>query len=104
MSETNPVPPPESQQERWLKYGGNVVLVTVIVILLAAAVVYAAEKKTKRVDTTSAGLYSLKPQTINVIKDNPQKIQITSLYTRTKTAGKAAAEASGETVTASVAD
>jgi hypothetical protein len=85
MSETiNPIPGPESQQERWLKYGGNVALAIVIVVLLASALVFAAERKTKRLDTTTAGLYSLKPQTLNIVRDNPQKIQITSLYTHAK--------------------
>ena len=74
----------ESQRERWLKYGGNVVLTTIIVLALAVLVSYLAERKTRRIDTTFAGLYSLKPQTINIIKGNPQKIQITSLYTKAK--------------------
>lgn len=108
MNQTQPKGPQnpiaESQQQRWMKYGGNVVLMTVAVIAIAVIVVYLAERRTKRLDTTSAGLYSLKPQTINIIKDNPQKVQITSLYTRAKTAGKAAAEASGEVAEANVAD
>jgi hypothetical protein len=108
MNQTPPKGPynpiAESQQERWMKYGGNVVLMTVAVIAIAVLLVYLAERRTKRLDTTSAGLYSLKAQTVNIIKDNPQKVQITSLYTRTKPAGKAAAEASGEVAEANVAD
>jgi hypothetical protein len=98
IEKARPVAPlvAETQQERWLKYGGNVALMTVIVVLLAAAVIFAAEKKTKRLDTTSAGLYSLKPQTINIIKDNAQKIQITSLYTHAKPSQQTAAEAAAE--------
>jgi hypothetical protein len=94
--ETKPAPGlrAESQQERWMKYGGNVVLMSVIVILLAVLLVYIAERATKRLDTTSSGLYSLKPQTVNLIKDNSQKIQITSLYTKTKP-GEAEAEKAG---------
>jgi hypothetical protein len=84
----------ETQQERWMKYGANVVLVSVIVILLSVLLIYIAERATKRIDTTSAGLYSLKPQTVNLIKDNTQKIQITSLYTKTKP-GEAEAEKAG---------
>jgi hypothetical protein len=80
--------PPETQQQRWLKYGGNVVLTTVIVIALAVGVIYISEtklpKKISRIDTTTGGLYSLKPQTIAVIKDNKQKITIISLYTKAK--------------------
>ena len=78
------MPAPESQKERWLKYGGNVALATIIVILLAVLVVYLSERKSKRIDTTATGLYSLKPQTINLIKDNTQKIRIISLYTKSK--------------------
>ncbi len=78
------VPAPESQKERWLKYGGNVVLATVVVILLAVLLVYLSERKSKRIDTTATGLYSLKPQTVNLIKDNTQKIKIISLYTKSK--------------------
>jgi hypothetical protein len=104
MSEkTNSIPGPESQQERWIKYGGNVALAVLVVVLLAAAIVYAAEKKTRRLDTTTAGLYSLKPQTINIIKDNPQKIQITSLYTHAKPRENPTA-AEDAAATASVAD
>ena len=75
---------PETQRERWLKYGGNVALATVVVILLAVLVVYLSERKSKRIDTTATGLYSLKPQTVNLIRDNSQKIKIISLYTKSK--------------------
>jgi len=81
--DSNPIPP-ETQRERWLKYGGNVVLVSVIAIALAVAVIYISERQPKRWDTTSAGLYSLKPQTVKVIKDNKQPITIISLYTKAK--------------------
>lgn len=84
MSEN--LPRPQTQKERWLKYGANVGLMTIIVILLAVFLTWLAQsrKASARIDTTSAGLYSLKPQTINLIKDNTQKIRIVSLYTRTK--------------------
>lgn len=75
---------PESQKERWLKYGANVVLSTIVVIALAIVVTYAAERKPKRVDTTLGGLYSLKPQTLNVIGDLKSPVKIVSLYTRSK--------------------
>jgi phage host-nuclease inhibitor protein Gam len=70
----------ESQKERWMKYGANVALSIIVVILLAGLVTYLAQKFSKRVDTTEAGLYSLKPQTVNLIKDNKQKIKLVSLY------------------------
>ncbi len=75
---------PENQQQRWVKYGANVVLVSVIVILLAGVVIYLAQRKPVRFDTTTGGLYSLKPQTLNVIKNNKDKITIISLYTKAK--------------------
>src|SRR5205823_6522737 len=71
---------PESQKERWVKYGANVALASVVVIVLAGAFVYLAQKFDRRIDTTAAGLYSLKPQTVNLIKDNKQKIKLVSLY------------------------
>jgi hypothetical protein len=80
-----PTIPPETQRQRWLKYGGNVVIVSLIVIALAVVMVYASERKgIRRFDTTAAGLYSLKPQTLHVLKENKQKITIISLYTTAK--------------------
>lgn len=70
----------ESQQERWMKYGANVVLSVIVVILLGGLVTYLAQKFSKRIDTTAAGIYSLKPQTVNLIKENAQKIKLVSLY------------------------
>jgi len=83
MNETNQSIP-QTQKERWVKYGANVAIASVVVVLLAAAVTWLAQDYHQRVDTTSAGLYSLKPQTINVIKDNKSDIKIVSLYTRAK--------------------
>src|SRR5436853_6167673 len=89
MTETNPKSKPityqpESQRERWLKYGLNVALVSVVVIVLAGLIIYLAQdrKYSARLDTTRAGLYSLKPQTLNIIKNNQEPIRIVSLYTR----------------------
>lgn len=70
----------ESQKERWAKYGLNVLLTILIVVLLAGLVTYLGQRFDKRIDTTSAGLYSLKPQTINLIRDNKQKVKLISLY------------------------
>ncbi|MGB7161195.1 MAG: Gldg family protein, partial [Tepidisphaeraceae bacterium] len=88
MSETKnqqPVPP-ESQKQRWVKYGANVALVTIVVIVLAVVATALAQRANRRLDTTAAGLYSLKPQTVNIIKDNKSKIKLVSLYTRNTTA------------------
>src|SRR5947207_3449368 len=72
----------ESQKERWLKYGANVGLATIVVILLAAAIVYLAQKTNRRLDTTASGSYSLKPQTLNILKDINGRIKLVSLYRR----------------------
>ena len=74
----------ETQQERWIKYGGNVLLASVVVVILAVVVIWLAQEANARVDTTTSRLYSLKPQTINIIRNNDQPIKIVSLYTRVK--------------------
>ena len=74
----------ETQKERWMKYGANVVLTSVIVVLLAIGIVYAAQRKAIRTDTTSNGIYSLRPQTVNLIQNLPQKIKIVGLFSKAK--------------------
>src|SRR5882757_4311452 len=77
------IPPlPETQKQRWLKYGANVVLASVLVICLAIAVTYIATRTHAHVDTTEAGMYSLKPQTKVVLKDLKESVKIVSLYTQ----------------------
>ena len=73
---------PESQQERWIKYGANVVLVTVVVVVLAGILTYLAQRTGKRIDTTASGAYSLKPQTANILRDLKGKTKVVSLYTK----------------------
>src|SRR5688500_9102249 len=73
---------PESQQERWIKYGANVVLVTVVAVVLAGILTYLAQRTGKRIDTTASGAYSLKPQTTNILRDLKGKTKIVSLYTK----------------------
>src|SRR5262245_57983935 len=84
MSET--LTKPEAQQERWLKYGANVVLASIIVVILAILVTWLAQRSNRRLDTTSQRLYSLKPQTLNIIRDNTQPIEIFALYQRAQPA------------------
>src|SRR4051812_35540641 len=84
-AESYPGGAPESQHERWLKYGSNVVLVCVVVVVLAVLVTWLAQhpKAHAQIDTTKLKLYSLKPQTLQVIKNlkDNEKIEIVSLYT-----------------------
>ena len=75
-------PQPETQKQRWIKYGGNVVLTVVVVIVLAILVVAIAQRSNARLDTTASGVYSLKPQTVNIIKDLKEPIKLVSLYIR----------------------
>ncbi|HXE54788.1 MAG TPA: Gldg family protein [Tepidisphaeraceae bacterium] len=73
---------PETQSERWAKYGANVVLMVVLAIVLAGLVTYIAEAHDWRVDTTAAGVNSLKPQTRNVLRDLNSDIKLVSLYSK----------------------
>lgn len=79
---------PETQTQRWLKYGVNVVLTSVIVVLLAGGVVYLAQRSPKRIDTTVSGIYSLKPQTKSVLAATTQKVRLISLYPNPTLEGK----------------
>src|SRR5687768_10671494 len=77
---------PETQKQRWVKYGANVALVSVIVVALGffVAAIAQSSRMKARIDTTRAGLYSLKPQTKQILKDLKQDVRIVSLYTRAK--------------------
>ena len=77
-------PVSESWSERWLKYGLNVLLTSLLVIILAVIVVWGAQRYRAREDLTSAGAYSLKPQTIQVISDLKSPVKVVSLYPRLK--------------------
>ena len=82
----------ETSSERWMKYGLNVLLVSILVVVLAFLVVWAAQETITfrgrsfsfrgRADMTSAGAYSLKPQTVSVISDVKSPVKIVSLYPR----------------------
>ena len=76
----------ENQKQRWLKYGANVAISSALVIALAGMLVYLVQQRPRRIDTTAAGLYSLKPQTISVIQNNPAPVKLVSLY-RTRDSG-----------------
>ena len=72
----------DTQQQRWVKYGLNVLLSCVVVIVLAGLIVYIAQKKDARLDMTRERVYSLKPQTLNIIGDLKKPITLVSLYSR----------------------
>jgi hypothetical protein len=74
---------PETQGERWLKYGGNVILSALVLIAIAVLVIYVAETRAdKRLDTTALGENSLSPQTRHVLDTLDKPIKIVSLYTK----------------------
>ena len=75
---------PETRSERWMKYGLNVLLTSLLVVALAVLVVWAAQRYRARGDLTSAGNYSLKPQTITVIGELKAPVKVVSLYPRLK--------------------
>lgn len=84
-------PHADSQKKRWLKYGTNVAIVAVVAIAICALVVAMAQMTSRRLDTTSQRIYSLKPQTRNVLRDLKGKVRIVSLYsTQTKPTGEEA--------------
>ena len=71
---------PETQAERRLKYGATVLLTILLAIALLAGVVYLANDFRIRTDTTSNGIYSLKPQTTRLIQNLPEKVKIVGLF------------------------
>ena len=75
---------PETRSERWMKYGLNVLLTSLLVVVLAGLAVWAAQRYRARGDLTSAGNYSLKPQTVTVISDLKSPVKLVSLYPRLK--------------------
>ena len=74
---------PETQQQRWVKYGANVALAVVIVLVLAVVLILIGQRTNKPIDMTANQAYSLKPQTLNILQnlDSKQPIRIVSLYT-----------------------
>lgn len=84
-------PLPETQSQRWLKYGGNVALTTLVAILLAAGVQYIVQKQNKRIDTTIAGVNSLRPQSLAIIRNLKGKVRLVSLYPLPSTQGMSGA-------------
>ena len=66
-------------------------LSAVVVVALAIIAVAIAQRQNRRLDTTNDKQYSLKPQTINIIRDLKQPIRIVSLYSHAETAPAAGA-------------
>jgi hypothetical protein len=75
---------PQTQGQRWIKYGSNVILSSLIVIALAVLVTWMAQARAQRIDTTIGSTQSLRPQTLSYIKELPQKIRLYGLYPKVK--------------------
>jgi hypothetical protein len=75
---------PESQKQRWIKYGANVALSSFVLIVIAVLLTWMAQRNPRRIDTTIGGAQSLRPQTLNFIKDLKQKVRIIALYPKLK--------------------
>jgi len=74
--------PPETQRQRWAKYGSNVLLMSVLAIVVAGFVVYIVQSHDRRLDLSGQGVNSLKPQTLNVLHDLNSDVRIISLYSK----------------------
>ena len=75
---------PETQAERRIKYGINVVVAVIAAIVAAGVIVSIVQSHDRRLDTTAAGEFSLKPQTLNILDGLKSKVTLVSLYTHTK--------------------
>src|SRR5450432_1505329 len=75
---------PESQHERWLKYGANVLASSLVVVALAVMLTWMAQGHAMRVDTTLGQTQSLRPQSVNFIQDLKQPVRIAALYPKLK--------------------
>lgn len=77
-------PPPQTQKQRWVRYGVNVAVACIVVIVLVGLLTYGAQNLTRRFglrsDTTAGSVHSLKPQSLNILKDLHQKIRLVGLY------------------------
>lgn len=85
------VPPPETQHERWMKYGANVALMCVVVVVLAGILIWASRGTTTltshlhaRPDLTGDASNKLRPQTVEIIRNLPSKITLVSVYPKLK--------------------
>ena len=74
--------PPETQRQRWAKYGSNVALMTVLAIIVSGFIVFIVQSHDRRLDLSGQGVNSLRPQTINVLHDLGSDVRIISLYSK----------------------
>lgn len=75
---------PESQHDRRMKYGALVVFSTVAMILIAMMLTAMAQSHSARIDTTVGGTQSLRPQSLNTIRNLKEPVRIVALYAKFK--------------------
>ena len=78
------VAPVEASDQRRLKYGANLILNIVLVLAVAGIAIWGADRYHMRADVTGSGANSLRPQTLNVLRDLQTPIRIVSLYPKLK--------------------
>jgi hypothetical protein len=85
MSQTLEYRTPQTQRQRWIKYGANVVLSSLLVIAVAIVATVIAQTNDVRFDTTIGSSQSLRPQTLNYIQnDLNTDVSIVALYPKLK--------------------
>lgn len=84
VSETTPPAGPETQKQRWLKYGANVGLAIVLAVVLTGVLMWMGQKYRGRADLTVGGTQSLRPQTLSILKDLKGPVTIVGLAPKLK--------------------
>lgn len=66
--------------KRSTKYAGNYVVSLVLVVAVVSGLNYIGQRHPKRFDMTSAGQYTLAPQTVRVLENLKQDVQIRAFF------------------------
>ncbi len=66
---------------RRIVYGANVVIQVVLVVLAVVALIYVAQRYKRQTDLTRTGVNSLNPRTEKLLRNLPEDITITGVYT-----------------------
>jgi ABC-type uncharacterized transport system involved in gliding motility auxiliary subunit len=66
--------------KRSAKYAGNYILSIILVIALVSGLNFIGQRHPKRFDMTSTGMYSLAPQTVQILKNLKEDIEIKAFF------------------------
>ena len=66
--------------KRSTKHASNYVISLLLVIAIVSGLNYIGQKHTKRFDTTSSGLFTLAPQTVQVLENLGDKVEIKAFF------------------------